>query len=446
MQRTRRCSRILEDRIMCGHRVAWSPAGGLIASGSWDYSVLLWDAHTGELRSALGGSSMNAHTDRVSSVAWSPTGAWLASGSHDETVRIWDVRGVPCGQPALNISSLSSYAGRVLDVAWSESGAYLAAACQHQEVQVWLFMSDDDGNTYIQPCLTLQGHTDVVTCVAWSPTYDHLVSGSSDNTLRVWGVQTLMGSQGQDAEQEKGQKEGRTEGQPKTPSSNMPSKISCRWSSAALVLRSGTRNGVAKVAWSPDGNHIVSGSDGMRLLVWSREGADRWSESAVAFDARSGKRNRNVSPYDEGPFAGDPGRVCSLAWSPSGKQLLVATSNLNASQLWNVSCGLGNTLDFTPVMRLSGHRSHVCDASFSPDGRQLVTASVDRTVRIWATATTWSDRDNRLFCKELREVVFFLMCIKNRLAEMEGRGLLRLPRLPMEMWLGIFAALEAIMK
>src|SRR3954454_9249851 len=67
--------------------VAFSPDGKMLASGSNDETIKLWDVQAGKEHATLKG-----HTNEVTSVAFSPDGKTLASASLDGTVRLWDVQ------------------------------------------------------------------------------------------------------------------------------------------------------------------------------------------------------------------------------------------------------------------------------------------------------------------------------------------------------------------
>jgi len=149
--------------------IEFSKDGHVVATGSADGTVRLWDSATGgPIGEPMKGPEL------VTSIAFSYDKRFIAVGCSCSSLRLWDTgTSKPVGEP-ISLGSPVSYA------AFSHDGHTLASGTMDGKIQLW----DVGDQSAIGVPLT--GHTNAITSLNFSPDGTKLLSASDDHTLRLW--------------------------------------------------------------------------------------------------------------------------------------------------------------------------------------------------------------------------------------------------------------------
>lgn len=163
-----RLVRTFEGHTGIINSLAFDPAGGILASGSDDKTLKLWDVASGSLIHTL-----ERQQTEVLSITFDPIGKTLAMGNQDGTVKLVEVASGNI------VRTLKAHSRSVLGVAFDTAGKILASGSYDKTLKLWKIASG-------KLLKTLEGHKGIVTSVAFAPSGQMLASTSSDNTVKLW--------------------------------------------------------------------------------------------------------------------------------------------------------------------------------------------------------------------------------------------------------------------
>ena len=313
--------------------IAFSPDGSIVATAGGENSARLWDARTGEQLERLRG-----HVDEVLAVSFDGSTTRVATAGSDGQARVWRV------EDGSFMSDLTGHTNFVNDVDFSEPGGALVTASSDRTARTWRAGG--------RPVDVLAGHGDAVTSARFAESGATVVTSGRDGSVRVWDSGTLPDLA--EATARGPSAPARTARSPDgTITASADGKTVTLSGPSGTQVLEGHRRAITSVAFSRDGNLLVTASRDRRAAIWDVETA-------------------KLVLFLDGHF----GPVADARFSPDGRW--VVTAGPAAAGLWNVASG--DDVRFF----LYGPTSPLMAAAFTSSSRRILTRERDGTVRAYA--------------------------------------------------------------
>jgi len=297
--------------------------------------------------------TLRGHIDSTTGVALTGDGRFAVTGGNDGAIRIWDT------QRQTLIQTIPGPEGKVSVLAVTPD-CHFAVSCvtYGKEITMWELIKGKRAGT-------LTGHIKNINSIALSADGTRAVSGSDDNTVRIWdteqGVCLAVCSDHNGKQCKEVCVDMSADGTVAVSGGTHPDHALRVWDAVSGLLKKklyGHTGGIYSVALSADGSTAVSAS---------------WDCSVRLWDVESGTCIR-VLTEETGRTSG---YIVSreLALSEDGKTALCGVSNY-LIKAWDTRSGkeLGS---------LAGHGQNIQGVALSADGKLAASVSWDETLKIW---------------------------------------------------------------
>lgn len=373
--------------------------------------------------------SWQGHNNLISSISFSPNNKQIVTASYDGTIKVWET------QTGKEISTSSKVCASLTKALFSIDGKNVISSAFDGIIYTWDAQSGEEIQDFA-------AHCSVVNSLAFSSDGNMFITSSDDNTIRLWNweqshsstivEQTKIPVYGIDISSNRNQIATMYDDTTLT-----IINVDNYKKSLVLKLKSNRRFHHHPIAFSPDGNYLISNYDDLTLYIWELPSGKvfdsltghEYPAYSVAFSPTGEKvvsalmnahlgiwdirkncepelQNRyrslssacfspdgkiiyllseqieilNAENYEDiGKLTEHKNYVSSLAFCNNSKTI-VSSSNDKALRIWDTETG-------SCIMVLNGHLDRVNHAAFSPDGRLIASASSDNTIRIWEVAS-----------------------------------------------------------
>jgi len=281
---------IYTNQTLPVHELTYSSDGKRMVFGLDDdmlgvYGITIIDVTSTDNIYGFGPEGVSAmiiggHTGSIRSVRFSPSGMQVASGGSDNTIKIWDA--VNAEVPSL--ATYEDHTGDVYTLSYHPTrDDRLASGDRFGTIYIWDTSKPADEN----PILHLEGHTDEVKSIRYSPDGTYLASGSYDFGVRLWNTET---------------------GGP------------------SITKFVGHQGGINSVSYRPDGKRLASCSSDGTVIIWDT--------SSTAIANYPPTTQHKIVTLDVHTEESD-GECKQVEYSPDGK-LLATHGRADTIKIWNI--------------------------------------------------------------------------------------------------------------